>query len=86
MKTGHRIGTFLVLLGLGLIGYFVITDLALQPSFGVLIIGALILIAGISTMVTNPNPEPHPNPRFRTLNKIMKRDEEIEGKVEGKKK
>ena len=80
MSFARRIGTFLLIVGLGLIGYFVFTDLARQASYGSLVIGAITLIAGIVILVSNPAPEPHPNPRFRTLNKIMKRDDEIEGK------
>jgi hypothetical protein len=80
MSFARRIGTFLIMLGLGLIGYFVFSDLARQVSFGSLIVGAIALIGGIAVLIGNPNPEPHPNPRFRTLNKIMKRDDQIEGK------
>jgi hypothetical protein len=80
MSAARRIGIFLILVGFGLIGFFVFSDLASQPSFGTLAIGTLALVAGIAIMVTNPAPEPHPSPRFRTLNKIMKRDNEIEGK------
>jgi hypothetical protein len=80
MSFFRRIGIFLIMLGLGLIGYFVFTDLAHQASFGILVIGAIALIGGIAIQVGNPVPEAHPNPRFRTLNKIIKRDDEIEGK------
>jgi len=80
MNFGRRIGTFLIIIGLGLIGYFVFTDLARQASYGSLVIGAIALIGGIVVLAGNPAPEPHPKPRFRTLNKIMNRDDEIEGK------
>lgn len=80
MSLARRIGIFLVIVGAGLIAYFVLTDLALQASYASLVFGTIILVGGISMLVTNPAPEPHPNPRFRTLNKIMKRDEKIEGK------
>ncbi len=80
MSFSRRIGIFLVIIGLGLIGYFVLSDLARQASFGSLVLGSIALIGGIALLVSNPGPEPHPNPRFRTLNKIMKRDEKIEGK------
>jgi uncharacterized membrane protein HdeD (DUF308 family) len=75
MSIGRKIGRFLVVLGCGLIGFFVLTDLARQANFGTLFIGAMILIGGIFLMVSNPNPEQHQAPRFRTLNKILQKDE-----------
>jgi hypothetical protein len=75
VNTGRKIGKFLVVLGSGLIAFFVLTDLARQVNFGTLFIGTLILIGGIFLIVTNPNPEAHKAPRFRTLNKLMQKDE-----------
>ena len=80
MSTGRKIGRFLVALGSGLIAFFVLTDLARQVNYGALLIGAIILIGGIFLMVSNPNPEPHQAPRFRTLNKILQKEEKQQHK------
>lgn len=80
MNVARRIGTFLIIIGAGLIAFFVLSDLALNASYGSLLIGTILLVGGISMVVSNPTPDTHPNPRFRTLKKIMNRDEKIEGK------
>ena len=80
MSFSRRLGKFLIIVGVGLIGYFVLTDLAQQAVYASLLIGTLMLIGGIVILIANPAPEPQPNPRFRSLNKIMKRDEEVEEK------
>lgn len=80
MSLSRRIGRFLVIVGVGLIGYFVLTDLAQQPIYASLLIGTLTLVGGIVILITNPAPESHLNPRFRSLNKVLKRDEEVDEK------
>jgi uncharacterized membrane protein HdeD (DUF308 family) len=81
VNTGRKIGRFLVVLGVGLIGFFVLTDLARQVNFGALLFGAILMIVGIFLIISNPNPEPHQAPRFRALNKILqKEDKQPKGK------
>lgn len=80
MSVSRRLGIFLIIIGIGLIGYFVLTDLAQQAGYSSLLIGTLTLLGGIALLIANPGPEPHPNPRFRSLNKVMKKDEKIEEK------
>lgn len=80
MSLSRRLGIFLIMVGGGLIAYFVLTDLAQQAGYGSLLIGTLVLLGGIAILIANPGPEPHSNPRFRSLNKVLKRDEEVEGK------
>lgn len=74
------------MLGAGIIGFFVLTDLAQQANMEVLLVGGGILILGILILVTNPAPEAPPDPHFRTLRRTVKKEEEIEKKEEGERK
>ncbi len=78
MSITRRIGRFLIILGLGIIGFFVLTDLGQQANLNLLLVGAIIFILGIMILVTNPGPERPPSPHFRTLRKVMKKEEEEE--------
>ena len=80
MSAARRIGRFLVLVGLGLIGFFVLSDIAQQVNFNFLVIGFFVFVFGVFLIVTNPPPEATPNPRFRSLNKILKREEQLKEK------
>ncbi len=82
MSVTRRIGRFLIIVGLGIIGYFVLSDLAQQANLTLLVVGGIILILGIMILVTNPGPEHPPSPHFRTLRRVMKREEQIEKKEE----
>ncbi len=79
MSTVRRIGRFFILVGIGVIAFFILSDLAQQANISVLLIGGIILIFGIMIIVTNPGPEHPPSPHFRTLRKVVKREEQIEG-------
>ncbi len=85
MSTSHRIGRFFILLGLGIIGFFVLSDLAQQANLTVLLVGGAIFILGIMIIVTNPGPERTPSQHFRTLRRVVKREEQIEKKNEEEK-
>ena len=85
MSVMRRIGRFFILLGAGIIGFFVLSDLAKQPNMGLLLIGGGILIVGILFLVTNPAPEAPPDPHFRTLKRAVKKEEKVE-KEEGERK
>jgi len=80
MSVARRIGRFLVVVGLGLIGFFVLSDIAQQVNFNFLVIGFFVFAFGIFLIITNPPPEATPNPRFKSLNKILKREEQINEK------
>ncbi len=82
MSITHRIGRFLIIVGLGIIGFFVLSDLAQQANLTLLVVGGILLILGIMILVTNPGPEHPPSPHFRTLRRVMKREEQIEKKEE----
>jgi len=86
MNAARRIGRFFVLLGVGIIGFFVLSDLAQQANMELLLVGGGILVLGILILITNPAPEAPPDPHFRTLKRAMKREEQIEKKEEGERK
>jgi predicted membrane channel-forming protein YqfA (hemolysin III family) len=86
MDTLRRIGRFFIILGIGVIGFYILSDLAQQANLTVLLIGGGIFTLGIMILVTNPGPERPPNPHFRTLRRVVKREEKIEKKVGEEKK
>ena len=62
-----RVGTFFILLGLGLIGLFVLSDLAKMPSCNYLVFGGLSLGLGVFLWFRDPvKPGPPPD-RFQVL-------------------
>jgi hypothetical protein len=70
-----RIGTFLFAVGICLIVFFVLTDLAGQPNFAYFIFGAAGLIGGGVLWWRAPSggPPPPPTGRFRLVKKITSR-------------
>jgi hypothetical protein len=63
----NRIGTFFILLGIGLIGLFVLSDMAKSPTCGFLIFGFFSLGLGIFMWIRDPFPPAQPSGRFRIL-------------------
>ncbi len=63
----NRVGTFFFLLGLGLIGLFVLSDIAKTPTCNYLIIGGIFLIIGVFLWLRDPAPPPQQTGRFRVL-------------------
>lgn len=63
----NRIGTFFILLGVGLIGMFVLSDMAQAPTCGFFISGAVLLGLGIGLWIRHPRPPAKPSGRFRLL-------------------
>ena len=47
---------------------------------------SVAFVLGIMILVTNPGPEHPPSPHFRTLKRVMKREEQIEKKNEEERK
>jgi hypothetical protein len=73
----NRVGTFFFVLGLGLIGLFILSDMAGFPVCNYLYIGALLLGIGIILWLRDPAPPPQETGRFRILHSS--------GKKQGKK-
>ena len=63
----NRVGNFFILIGLFLIGLFVLSDVAKAPTCGFFIAGALFLGVGISLWIKSPRPPSPPSGRFRVL-------------------
>jgi hypothetical protein len=71
----NRIGTFFVLMGLGLIGMFVLSDIAKAPTCNLLIFGAISLGLGVFLWMRDPTPPPQQTGRFRILRSGGKKPE-----------
>jgi hypothetical protein len=63
----NRIGTFFALMGVLLIGLFILSDMAKTPSCNFLIAGAVLLGVGIFLWLKNPAQPPQQTGRFRIL-------------------
>jgi len=63
----HRIGTFFMMVGLGLIGLFIASDTAGAPACNFLAAGSVLLVLGIILWFRNPLPSGQPSGRFRIL-------------------
>jgi hypothetical protein len=67
----NRIGTFFILLGVGLIVLFVLSDLAKAPSCNFLIVGAISLVLGVVLWMRDPIKPGPPSGRFQGVKKLM---------------
>lgn len=61
----RRIGIFLFLVGLTMIGLFLLSDVADNPAFDLLVIGVAVLGFGLFLLLRNPAKPPAPTERFR---------------------
>jgi hypothetical protein len=71
----NRIGTFLILVGLFLIGLFAYSDMVKAPVCNLLIIGGVTLALGVFLWFRNPTPPGQPTGRFRILKGAGKKQE-----------
>ena len=71
----NRIGKFLLLIGMGLIFLFLLSDIARSPDFNLLILGGLVSIAGILLIWSNPPPPPPPSGRLGLFRRKKKEEE-----------
>jgi hypothetical protein len=71
MTIVNRIGTFFILLGVGLIVLFVLSDLAEAPTCNLLIFGAISLGMGILLWFRDPVKRGPEAGRFRTMKKMF---------------
>lgn len=71
----NRIGTFFILIGLGLIGLFILSDIAESPSCNYLVFGAVLLGLGIFLWFRDPPHPPEPTGRFRLLQRSKKKQD-----------
>ena len=70
----NRVGTFFILLGLMLIGLFILSDIARAPSCNFLIFGVASIAFGAYLWFKDPSPPPQPTGRFRIFRSGKKQD------------
>ena len=61
----HRVGTFFMMVGLLLIGLFILSDIADAPTCNFLVIGVVLFVLGVYLWFRNPLPASPPSERFR---------------------
>ncbi len=71
----NRVGTFFAVLGVGLIGLFLLSDITDAPTCSYLLIGAVFLVLGIILWLRDPAPPPQETGRFRILRKSEKKQD-----------
>ncbi|MBE0697491.1 MAG: hypothetical protein IH586_11265 [Anaerolineaceae bacterium] len=71
----NRIGTFLILVGLLLIGLFAYSDMVKAPVCNLLIFGGISLGVGIFLWFRNPSAPAQPTGRFRILKGANKKQD-----------
>ena len=69
----NRIGTFFILLGIGSVGLFILSDMSDTPTCNYLVFGAVFLALGIVLWLRDPAPPPQETGRFRILRKTEKK-------------
>lgn len=63
----HRIGSFLMFLGVLLIALFILSDIADAPSCNLLVLGAVALVGGVLLWFRDPPQPEQRSDRFRLL-------------------
>ncbi|HEX2980240.1 MAG TPA: hypothetical protein VHO48_08240 [Anaerolineaceae bacterium] len=74
MPTSFRIGTFFLLIGLGLVVLFIYSDVVKAPQYEFLLYGALGMLLGMALRGQANRPPPPESTRFRMLRKQSKKD------------
>jgi hypothetical protein len=69
----RRIGNFFIILGIFLIGLFLLSDIANTPNFNLLVFGGFSFLAGVVSKWTSPKEEPKENTRFRLIKNLQDR-------------
>ena len=67
MTIVHRMGTFFMLLGGGLLALFVLSDMSGQPTCGFLAAGGVLFALGLGLWLRDPVKSGPPPERFRTV-------------------
>jgi hypothetical protein len=70
----QRFGTFFLVIGLALIGLFILTDMGDKPQFGFFFLGVLSIVGGVVLWWRVPSSAPPPSSgRFRLIKSLSNR-------------
>ena len=72
----YRIGTFFLLVGLGLLAFFMLSEAAKQPTFSYFCWSMILLIIGFVFRAQYKRPGLPPSGRFSILNKLKPKPKE----------
>jgi hypothetical protein len=75
----HRIGTFFLLVGIGLIAFFVLSEAAQQVTFNYLCWGLILLILGLIFRAQYKK-SVAPSGRFSLVKRLMPKSKQDQGK------
>jgi hypothetical protein len=75
----RRIAYYLLIMGAGFVGWFILSDIAGSPDWVILLLGGAGLLVGFLMLASVPNAPPTTGPRFRLLRRVMQREAD-EGK------
>jgi hypothetical protein len=75
----YRIGTFFLLVGIGLIAFFVLSEAARQTSFNYLCWGLIVLILGL-IFRAQYRKSVTPSGRFSLVRRLMPKSKQNQGK------
>ena len=71
---GRRFGTFLILIGVALIGLYVLFDVAKTPRFIYFVVGGMVILGGVGLILVSPKPPPPPPAgRFQMIQRLKNR-------------
>ena len=76
----NRVGTYLIFVGLALIGLFILSDMAAVPTCSLLVIGAVSLALGIFFWFKDPADASQPTGRFSIFKRLSQKKEKKQGK------
>lgn len=65
----NRLGTFIILVGIGALALFIVSDIARMPDFRLLLWGSMALVLGTVIKWLSPKPDKPRANRFRMLRK-----------------
>ncbi len=71
----NRIGIFFIIIGIGFIAMYILSDIAKTPTCSLLLIGGVSLGLGILLWRRNPGPPPKETGRFRVLRSSGKKQD-----------
>ena len=73
MTFTHRLGSFFLIIGVALVGLFIISDVGEEPHYGYFFFGLVILVLGLYLRWRSPNPPPPDSGRFGMVKQIRQK-------------